>query len=225
MPGHIRLPRGDAIENLAGFSEGAWWVQDLAASLPARQLGAGTGRRALDLCSAPGGKTLQLAAAGWAVTSVDASAKRLGRVEQNLARVGLTAQTVTADVLKWEPDEKFEAILLDAPCTATGTCRRHPDVLHRIGDRQIAEMADWHLDFDMTGVSVSDADRQAGSPKIGDKIARNPKNHADKWLVAADYFTDNFAALSTPEQESIYKLTGPSYARRLVVAPQQESAA
>ena len=141
MPGHIRLPRGDAIENLEGFSEGAWWVQDLAASIPARLLGPGEGRTVLDVCAAPGGKTLQLAAAGWKVTALDASAKRLERVEQNLARTGLTAEHVIADALDWETDALFDAVLLDAPCTATGTCRRHPDVLHRMGARHIAELA------------------------------------------------------------------------------------
>lgn len=141
-PGHIRLPRGTAVENLEGFDQGAWWVQDLAASLPARLLGPGEGRRALDLCAAPGGKALQLAAAGWQVTAVELSAKRAQRIEQNLKRTGLSAQIVIADALKWQPQDKYDAVLLDAPCTATGTCRRHPDVLHRIGPRQIAEMAE-----------------------------------------------------------------------------------
>lgn len=142
MAGHVRLPRGTAVEELPGFAEGAWWVQDLAASLPARLLGTGEGRRVLDLCAAPGGKTLQLAAAGWDVTALDVSAKRLGRVKENLARTGLIAEVIAADALEWQPDAPFDAILLDAPCTATGTCRRHPDVLHRIGLRQIAEMAE-----------------------------------------------------------------------------------
>ncbi|MCB2045018.1 MAG: RsmB/NOP family class I SAM-dependent RNA methyltransferase, partial [Novosphingobium sp.] len=88
-----------------------------------------------------GGKTLQLAAQGWQVTALDQSAKRMERLRANLARTGLGAQIVVADALAWEPAEAFDAILLDAPCTATGTCRRHPDVLHRIGPRQIAEMA------------------------------------------------------------------------------------
>lgn len=142
MPGHVRLPRGQAVEGLPGFAQGAWWVQDLAASLPARLLGAGEGRRVLDLCAAPGGKTLQLASAGWQVTSLDVSAKRMQRVRDNLERTGLTARVVVADALKWEPGGPFDAVLLDAPCTATGTARRHPDVLHRIGERQIAEMAE-----------------------------------------------------------------------------------
>jgi len=141
-PGHVRLPRGVAIERLAGFNDGAWWVQDLAASIPARLLGQGEGRRVLDLCAAPGGKTLQLAAAGWQVTSLDKSPKRLDRLVENLDRTGLAAEVVAADALSWEPTRPYDAILLDAPCTATGTCRRHPDVLHRIGARQIAEMAE-----------------------------------------------------------------------------------
>ena len=140
-PGHVRMPRGAVVAELPGYAEGAWWVQDFAASLPARMLGSGEGRRALDLCAAPGGKALQLAAAGWDVTAVDVSDKRLDRLRENLARTGLAAKIWIADALTWEPAEPFDAILLDAPCTATGTCRRHPDVLHRIGPRQIAEMA------------------------------------------------------------------------------------
>jgi len=140
MPGHVRLSRGTAVEHLEGFRDGAWWVQDLAASLPARLLGTGEGRRVLDLCAAPGGKTLQLAAAGWQVTALDNSKRRLERLRENLKRIGLEAEVVQADALTWEPEDKFDAILLDAPCTATGTARRHPDVLHRIGLRQIEDM-------------------------------------------------------------------------------------
>ncbi len=141
-PGHVRLPRGSVVEELPGFAEGAWWVQDLAASLPARLLGAGDGRRVLDLCAAPGGKTLQLAAAGWQVTSLDVSNNRLELLRANLARTALTAEVIVANALEWQPDAPFDAILLDAPCTATGTARRHPDVLHRIGPRQVAEMVE-----------------------------------------------------------------------------------
>ncbi|QPC98301.1 RsmB/NOP family class I SAM-dependent RNA methyltransferase [Qipengyuania soli] len=142
MPGHVRLPRGANVETLPGFREGAWWVQDLAASLPARLLGKGEGRHVLDLCAAPGGKSLQLAAQGWNVTSLDISKRRLELLRENLKRTGLKAGIVRADALAWEPKHKFDAILLDAPCTATGTARRHPDVLHRIGPRQIVEMAE-----------------------------------------------------------------------------------
>ncbi|WP_028971260.1 RsmB/NOP family class I SAM-dependent RNA methyltransferase [Novosphingopyxis baekryungensis] len=141
-PNHVRLPRGSELTSLPGFDEGQWWVQDIAASLPARLMGDGAGRPVLDLCAAPGGKTMQLAAAGWDVTALDQSAKRLGRLSENLARTGLTATMVTADALDFTPDRAFDAVLLDAPCTATGIFRRHPDVLHRIGARDIAERAE-----------------------------------------------------------------------------------
>ena len=140
-PGHVRLARGSAVEKLEGYDEGAWWVQDLAATIPARLIGPGTGR-ALDLCAAPGGKTMQLAAMGWEVTALDLSPKRLKVVGDNLKRTGLSADCVAGDALTWEPEGSFDAILIDAPCTATGTARRHPDVLHRIGPRQIADMAE-----------------------------------------------------------------------------------
>ena len=142
IPGHLRLARGENVEKLAGFAEGDWWVQDLAASLPARLLGDGEGRHVLDLCAAPGGKTLQLAAQGWKVTALDISKRRLDLLKDNLKRTGLKASIVRADALEWEPKHQFDAILLDAPCTATGTARRHPDVVHRIGERQIEEMAE-----------------------------------------------------------------------------------
>ena len=141
MPGHIRLPRGTAVEELDGYDEGAWWVQDLAASLPARLLGDGNGKRALDLCAAPGGKTMQLSAAGFTVTALDNSARRMDRLMANLERTQLNAERVTADVMDWEPAAPYDAILLDAPCSATGTMRRHPDVLQRIDIKQINNLA------------------------------------------------------------------------------------
>ncbi len=141
-PGHIRMPRGTPVEDLPSFDEGAWWVQDFAASLPARLLGQGEGRRVLDLCAAPGGKTLQLAAAGWNVTALDISERRLERLRRNLARTGLEVEIVKANALTYVPAKRFDAILLDAPCTATGTARRHPDVIHRVGANRIAEMAE-----------------------------------------------------------------------------------
>jgi 16S rRNA (cytosine967-C5)-methyltransferase len=141
-PGHVRLPRGRAVETLPGYADGAWWVQDIASTLPVRILGDGNGRSALDLCAAPGGKTMQLAALGWAVTALDLSEKRLARLAENMERTGLCAEIVVADLRKWGGDAQYDAVLLDAPCTATGTFRRHPDVLHRIGARQIAELAE-----------------------------------------------------------------------------------
>jgi 16S rRNA (cytosine967-C5)-methyltransferase len=146
-PGHVRLPDGTSIPDLPGFAEGAWWVQDLAASIPARLLGSGEGRNVLDLCAAPGGKTMQLAAAGWRVTALDQSKKRLERLSENLSRTGLAAEVIAADLRQWSPPAPVDAILLDAPCSATGIYRRHPDVLHRIGPRQIAELAELQADL------------------------------------------------------------------------------
>jgi len=141
LPGHVRLPAGASVPELPGYGDGFWWVQDIAASLPARLLGAGEGRSVLDLCAAPGGKTMQLAAAGWSVTAVDLSEARMKRIEANLARTKLSARTVIADALLYAPDEQFDAVLVDAPCSATGIFRRHPDVLHRVRPRAIASLA------------------------------------------------------------------------------------
>lgn len=144
-PKHVRLPRGRAVESLPGFAEGQFWVQDLAASLPARLLGGSAGRRVLDLCAAPGGKTMQLATAGWTVTALDISEARNRRMEENFARTHTTAQTIRADALKWRPPldgGPYDAILLDAPCSATGIFRRHPDVLIRVSERHITETMD-----------------------------------------------------------------------------------
>ncbi|MCC7252762.1 transcription antitermination factor NusB [Hyphomicrobium sp.] len=130
--GSIRIARANAgrVEELPGFAEGAWWVQDAAAALPARLLGLVAGLSVADLCAAPGGKTAELAAAGAKVTAVDQSPARLARLRENLARLKLDAEVVEADVLAWEPGRTFDAVLLDAPCSATGTIRRHPDILH-----------------------------------------------------------------------------------------------
>ena len=140
MPGHVRLADYPGIPAIEGFAEGGWWVQDIAASLAARLAGKGPGV-ALDLCAAPGGKTLQLAAAGWTVTAVDLSESRLARLYENMARTGLEARIVAADLRDWRPDTPADVVLLDAPCSATGIFRRHPDVLHRVRDATIGEMA------------------------------------------------------------------------------------
>ncbi len=126
--GSLRLNDPGQITGLSGYSEGQWWVQDAAAALAVPLLGDIRGLRVLDLCAAPGGKTLQLAAAGAQVTALDISGPRMARVAENLARTGLAAALVTADALHWSPDAPFDAVLLDAPCSATGTIRRHPDL-------------------------------------------------------------------------------------------------
>lgn len=140
-PRHVRLKDGRAVTDLPGFGAGGWWVQDLAASMPARLVPAGA-RSVLDLCAAPGGKTMQLAAAGHDVTSIDSSKSRLARLSDNLARTRLGAHLLQADALVWRPDRRFDAILLDAPCSATGTFRRHPEVLTRARRDLIASSAE-----------------------------------------------------------------------------------
>lgn len=140
--GSLRRPAGGDVTALPGFDQGVWWVQDMAAALPARLLGDVRGKRVADLCAAPGGKALQLAAAGATVTAIDRSAKRLQRFQQNLRRLGLHAEIVEADVAAWRPAAPFDAVLLDAPCTATGTLRRHPDGLRLKGPGDVAALAD-----------------------------------------------------------------------------------
>ncbi len=126
--GSVRTIVHGAVTALPGFDEGAWWVQDAAASIPARLLGNVAGLRVADLCAAPGGKTAQLIAAGAKVTAVDRAPGRLRRLQENLTRLSLEAELVCADVAAWTAEQPFDAVLLDAPCTSTGTIRRHPDV-------------------------------------------------------------------------------------------------
>jgi 16S rRNA (cytosine967-C5)-methyltransferase len=125
---------------LPGYAEGAWWVQDAAAALPVRLLGGIRGRSVADLCAAPGGKTLQLALAGAEVTAVDRLDARMARLRDNLRRVDLAATMVVADVETWEAGP-FDAVLLDAPCSATGTIRRHPDIPWRKTEADIAQLS------------------------------------------------------------------------------------
>jgi 16S rRNA (cytosine967-C5)-methyltransferase len=140
--GSLRLSSaGGEITRLAGFEAGAWWVQDAAAALPARLLGQVDAQSIVDLCAAPGGKTAQLAAAGARVTAVDHSPVRLKRLEANLQRLGLDATTVVADARRWRPDAMADAVLLDAPCSATGTIRRHPDIARLKTPDAIAPLA------------------------------------------------------------------------------------
>lgn len=125
--GSMRLAPSGRIDELPGFEDGDWWVQDAAAALPARMIGAQAGLRIGDFCAAPGGKTLQLAATGADIVALDNSAARLERVAENLARTGLTAEIVAEDARAYRPQRPFDAILLDAPCSASGTARRHPE--------------------------------------------------------------------------------------------------
>lgn len=136
----VRLATRDAaVADLPGFAQGKWWVQDAAAAIPARFVRARPGMRVLDLCAAPGGKTAQLAAAGADIVALDRDETRMARLTANLDRLGLTAESVVVDALDYAPSEKFDAVLLDAPCSATGTFRRHPEVVWQRDAGGIAE--------------------------------------------------------------------------------------
>ncbi len=155
--GTVRVEASGPITTLDGFSEGVWWVQDAAAALPARLLGPVAGLRVADLCAAPGGKTAQIAAAGARVTAVDKTERRLVRLRENLARLKLSAETVCADVLQLRA-EPFDAVLLDAPCSATGTIRRHPDVAWAKTLADVTSLADLQRRL---------LDKAAGLVKVG----------------------------------------------------------
>lgn len=159
--GSVRLPMGARVEDLAGFAEGAWWVQDAAAALPAKLLGDVSGLAVADLCAAPGGKTAQLAAKGARVTAVDISAPRMARVSENLARLKLSATLAVGDLATWTPDVPFDAVLLDAPCSATGTIRRHPDILYLKREDDIATLA---------GLQATLLDRAAAMVRPGGRL-------------------------------------------------------
>jgi 16S rRNA (cytosine967-C5)-methyltransferase len=182
-PRHVRIESG-SVADLPGFESGRWWVQDLAASLPARLIPAQAGH-VLDLCAAPGGKTMQLAASGYCVTSIDSSASRLERLRENLGRTHLPADLVEADALAWKPEAQFDSILLDAPCSATGTFRRHPEILYRARPRTIADSAElqskllarakaWLKPGGTLIYSVCSLEPEEGEQVIGDFLAGNP---------------------------------------------------
>ena len=139
--GTIRLAPGGRIEELAGYAEGAWWVQDAAAALVTRVAGDVAGKSVADLCAAPGGKTASLVAGGAHVTAIDVSAARLSRLRENLQRLHLAAEVLEADAATWSPGRTFDVVILDAPCTATGTIRRHPDILRLKRPEDVARMA------------------------------------------------------------------------------------
>ena len=195
--GTVRTIAHGAIALLPGFSEGAWWVQDAAASLPARLLGDVCGLEIADLCAAPGGKTAQLAFAGARVTAVDRSGVRLARLRENLTRLALQAETVTADALEWQ-GAPFDAVLLDAPCSSTGTIRRHPDVPWLKTEADLAgltslqqRLLDRAVDLLKPGASlvycVCSLEPEEGVNQVAALLARNP-NVARKPITAQELF-------------------------------------
>jgi 16S rRNA (cytosine967-C5)-methyltransferase len=183
--GSVRTIVHGAVTALPGFDEGAWWVQDAAASIPARLLGNVAGLRVADLCAAPGGKTAQLIVAGAKVTAVDRAPGRLKRLQENLTRLSLEAELVCADVAAWTPEQHFDAVLLDAPCTSTGTIRRHPDVPWLKRSADIASLAAAQrrlLDHAITlikpgGILVyctCSLEPEEGADIVADLLAREP---------------------------------------------------
>ncbi len=182
--GSVRVTGKGAVPQLPGYDEGEWWVQDAAAAIPAKLLGNLRNFRVADLCAAPGGKTLQLASAGARVTAVDRSAPRLKRLAQNLARTKLQAEIVVADAASWEA-EPFDAVLLDAPCSATGTIRRHPDILWQKQPEDLAQVAKLQTRLldnavklvkpgGMIVYSTCSLEPEEGEQQIEDLLSRNP---------------------------------------------------
>jgi 16S rRNA (cytosine967-C5)-methyltransferase len=159
--GTLRTERRGDVSAWPAFDDGVWWIQDAAAAMPARLLNLKAGETALDLCAAPGGKTMQMVAAGAQVVAVDRSPARLGRVTENLARTHMQAEVIAADAGAWEDTRTFDAVLLDAPCSATGTFRRHPDVLWAARPGDVASLA---------GVQSKLLDSAAGRLKPGGRL-------------------------------------------------------
>ena len=182
----LRLDGLTPIAELPGFQEGKWWVQDAAAALPVKLLGDVHGRHVVDLCAAPGGKTMQLAAMGARVTAVDRSAKRLERLKDNLERSKLEAEIVCRDALAYAPETKADLVLLDAPCSTTGTIRRHPDVVRLKGIEDVTRMADLQrrlLDYTVNKVlapggtlvyAVCSLQPEEAEQQIGELLHRHP---------------------------------------------------
>ena len=196
-PRHKRVREAGAVSDLPGFSTGRWWVQDLAASLPARLIPA-SAQTVLDACAAPGGKTMQLAAAGHDVLALDRSANRLKRLQQNLDRTGLKAELLAADAFGWQTDRTFDVVLLDAPCSATGTFRRHPEVLYRVRPAFIREAAeaqlkllnrarDWLRPGGTLVYSVCSLEPEEGERVIDDFLGSNPDFSVDVPLPIVDW--------------------------------------
>ena len=203
-PGRLRLRDAGRVEDLPGYEQGAWWVQDFAASLPVRLFGDVAGKRAIDLCAAPGGKTAQLAAQGALVTAVDVAAERLDLVRENLQRLRLAAELVTADARDWRPNEPTDLVLLDAPCMATGTIRRHPDLpwLKAAADLQgteslQSELLDAAAEMTAEGgtlvYAVCSLEPEEGEQQVEAFLRRN-SDFARVAITAADVFDPTFVS-------------------------------
>lgn len=186
--GSVRFPAGTRVTEIPGFDRGDFWVQDAAAALPATLLAARSGERVVDLCAAPGGKAAQLAATGASVVAVERDPKRLALLRENLGHLRLEAETVLADAAAWTPPEPFDAVLLDAPCTATGTIRRHPDVPHlkrpqdvralaEIQDRLLTAAAKMLRPGGRLIYAVCSLQPEEGAPRVKAAVARSGLRH------------------------------------------------
>ncbi|MEM9062643.1 MAG: RsmB/NOP family class I SAM-dependent RNA methyltransferase [Pseudomonadota bacterium] len=210
----VRLNNRPQISALPGYSDGAWWVQDAAACLPAVMLNAQAGERVLDLCAAPGGKTLQLAATRAKVTALDISKRRMDRLQKNLDRTGLNAELVIADAFAWAPEAPFDAILIDAPCSATGTLRRHPELPHRLDqgdldalchlqDRLLRTAFDWLKPGGRLVFSTCSLFKSEGEDRIASFLEQEPDAKVSKIGsddgVPADLISENGWLRSRPD--------------------------
>jgi 16S rRNA (cytosine967-C5)-methyltransferase len=204
--GSVRMVAHGPVSLLPGYSDGAWWVQDAAAALPARLLGDVRGKRIADLCAAPGGKTAQLAAMGAQVTAVDRSERRLVRLRQNLTRVGLAAETIAVDATEWQT-EPFDGVLIDAPCMATGTIRRHPDIawlknasdletLVALQQRLLSRAADLIVPGGIAIYCTCSLEPEEGEQQISALLAREPR--LSRLPIDVNEF-DGLDGLVTPE--------------------------
>jgi 16S rRNA (cytosine967-C5)-methyltransferase len=200
--GSVRVADAGQVTMMPGFAEGDWWVQDAAAALPVKILAPQKGEAVLDLCAAPGGKTMQLAAAGAQVTAVDNSGQRMQRLKENLARVHLPAKTIVSDAREIEGE--FDAILLDAPCSATGTIRRHPDLPYAKDGSEFADLIDLQADLiDHAWRSLRPGGRlifctcsllpDEGEVQVDEALERHPDMHVDKDAVLVAGVDPNWA--------------------------------
>ncbi|HEX3883528.1 MAG TPA: transcription antitermination factor NusB [Stellaceae bacterium] len=230
--GTFRRTSGGSVVALPGYAEGGWWIQDAAAAVPARMFGPIAGLEIVDMCAAPGGKTAQLADAGAHVTAIDRSARRLDRLVANLRRLSLPARAIAADALAWRPERPVDGVLLDAPCTATGAIRRHPDVLHLKQPEDVARLAAVQENLLRAAVEMlrpggvlvyctCSLEQQEGPRRIAsllqgcDAVERKPLDR-DEIPVPAEWITDDGDLRTLPCHFGEYDGVDGFYAARLV---------
>ncbi|MEM0976448.1 MAG: methyltransferase domain-containing protein [Pseudomonadota bacterium] len=205
-PNHLRLSETTALDAVPGFSDGRCWVQDFAAQCPVASLGKIAGLNVLDLCAAPGGKTMQLAAAGAHVTAVDLSEKRLQRLHENLARTNLSATVICADILSWEPEQAFDVVVLDAPCSATGTLRRHPDLPFLKSTLDITALVD--LQRSMVERAVSWVSPNGRLLVVTCSLLPQEGEKLDRWVQDGDFGIEPLPFSTTATSPDAHGISG-----------------